>query len=439
MSNRHIIVVGAGFAGLVAARELQTAGFDVEIVEARDRIGGRAWTDERMGHPLEMGATWVHWMQPHVWSEITRYQQTIYPSPFTDEAYWVTGGEVKTGTEAEIDRIMERPMQAIFDGAREFFPNPHDPLAVLTDGPDEVRERFVAADHDSVLDILRKGSFTQEEMDLCASYWAAGYIGDPDQGSSLMAKQWIALSDFRQSLMDDQTLRFKLTDGMKGIYSNIARDLSCPIRLQTPVTGISHGPSSASVTLEGGETISCDAVVVTVPVGALGHIDFEPALPVEIRRTIDQKWNSTGCKIWIKVKGHHNIFGYAPAPAKGAMLRSEYFLPDGDTICVCFGPQHARVDLDDPRSGQEIIDQWRPDLEVVDCTGHDWVADRWSGQAWATLKKGQFTDGWHHFRETGTRLRFAGADWARGWRGVVVDGAIEMGLSTSRELIRELS
>jgi len=97
------------------------------------------------------------------------------------------------------------------------------------------------------------------------------------------------------------------------------------------------------------------------------------------------------------------------------------------------------VDLEDPATGQAILDQWRPDLRVLDCTGHDWVADRWSGQAWATLRKGQFTDGWHHFRETGTRLRFSGADWARGWRGVVVDGAIEMGVETAHRLIRELS
>lgn len=442
MSNPHIVVVGAGFSGLVAARELQTVGFDVDVVEARDRVGGRAWTDERMGHTLEMGATWVHWMQPHVWSEITRYDQGIYPSPFADQAYWVTGGEVRSGTEEDIDGLMTRAMSTIFEGSREFFPNPHDPLHVLSDdfaGPDEVRERFLAADRTSVLDILREGDFTQEEIDLCDSYWSAGYIGDPNRGSSLMAKQWAALSDHRQSLMDDQTLRFKLTNGMKGIYQNIADDLSCPVRMNTPVSAIRHNESGATVTLENEETISCDAVIVTVPVGALGNIDFEPALPAGMRSVLEEKWNSTGFKMWIKIKGHHNIFGYAPTPSTGALLRSEYFLPDGDTICVCFGSQHDRVELGDPESGQRIVDQWRPDLEVVDCTGHDWVADTWSGQAWATLKKGQFTHGWHHFRETGTRLRFAGADWAKGWRGVVVDGAIEMGLSTSRRLIRELA
>ena len=89
---RTVIVVGAGFSGLVAARELEAAGVDVTVFEARDRIGGRAWTHERLGgHALEMGATWVHWMQPFVWTEITRYGQEIYPSPDIDQAYWVSG------------------------------------------------------------------------------------------------------------------------------------------------------------------------------------------------------------------------------------------------------------------------------------------------------------------------------------------------------------
>lgn len=81
MNTKHVVVVGAGFAGLMAARELQSAGISVEIIEARDRIGGRAWTDERMGRPLEMGATWVHWYQANVWNEIMRYNQPIVASP----------------------------------------------------------------------------------------------------------------------------------------------------------------------------------------------------------------------------------------------------------------------------------------------------------------------------------------------------------------------
>lgn len=441
MSPKKVAIIGAGFAGLVTARELQTRGFDVEIFEARDRIGGRAWTDTRMGRPLELGATWVHWMQPHVWAEITRYNQSIYPSPSECDAYWVTDGKIVEGSEAEMDALLARPQAKIFEGSREFFPNPQDPLAILREdtGFDQAtKDAFIAADHQSVLDPLEDGDFTQEEKDLCNAYWAAGYIGDPTQGSSLMAKQWAALSDHRLSLMDEQTLRFKLTNGMQGIYNGIASDLSCPIHLETPVSKVNYTDTGATLTLANGKTVEADAVVVTAPLGALTTIDFSPALPGKIPSLTEAKWNSTGCKIWIKIKGHHKIIGYAPTPAKITVFRSEFFMDDGTTICVGFGPDHTQVKLYSIEDAQEIVNQWRPDLEVVDCTGHDWVDDQWSGQAWATLKKGQFTEGWHFFEDIPGRLYFAGSDYARGWRGVVVDGAIETGYRTARAVIDDL-
>lgn len=439
--SKHVVIVGAGFAGLVAARELQMKGIDYQILEARDRIGGRAWTDERMGRPLEIGATWVHWFQPHIWSEITRYGQDIVASPHTDEARWLADGEIVVATEEEMDRRLARPMAEIFKNSDEYFPNPYNPLWVLSDdfdGPAEIREQFIKDDQRSVLDVLREGDFTQEEIDLANAYWSAGYIGNPETTSVLMAKQWVALSDHRLSLLDAQTLRYKLVNGMQGLYNGIAGDLTGPIRLQTVVTKIDHDTEGAKVHLESGEIIEADSVIVTVPVGALGNIEFNPALPATITKTIEDKWNSTGCKIWIKVKGRHNVFGYAPSPAKISVMRSEYFMDDDTTILVGFGSDHDAVNLSNIEDAQAIVNQWFDDLEVVDCTGHDWVADKWSGQAWASLRQGQFTEGWHHFRESTSRLHFAGADWARGWRGVVVDGALETGVETARKVIHEL-
>ena len=67
-ADADVVVIGAGFAGLVAARELGRAGLDVIVLEARDRVGGRTWTDRRLGHDLELGGTWMHWVQPHAWA-----------------------------------------------------------------------------------------------------------------------------------------------------------------------------------------------------------------------------------------------------------------------------------------------------------------------------------------------------------------------------------
>ncbi|MDN5795611.1 MAG: FAD-dependent oxidoreductase [Intrasporangium sp.] len=440
MTNK-VLVVGAGFAGLIAARELRAAGSEVEIFEARDRIGGRAWTEQRMGYTLELGATWVHWMQPFVWSEIVRYGQTIYPSPEYERAYWLGGGVLHEGAEDDLDATLQRPQAKIFEGSAEFFPYPHDPLYVLSPdyaGPADVPGRFRAADQGSVLDALRDGTFSQEEIDVCDAYWAAGYNGDPATASPLMAKHWAALSDHRLSLLDEQTLKFKLTDGMRGLYEAIAADLRCPIHLSTPVSRVEHGQDGARITLEDGSVREADAVIVTVPIGALGQVEFAPELPRPMRRVVDERTNSTGFKIWIKIEGHHSFIATAPGQSPIAMTKSEYFLDDGTTILVGFGPDHTKINLQDTAQVQQILRQWRPDLTVVDCDGHDWCADPWSGETWATVKSGQFTDGWHHFHNTDSRLYFAGADFAKGWNGVVVDGAIEMGITAARRVLREL-
>src|SRR5512143_732869 len=61
MSDPDVIVIGAGSAGLAAARTLMARGFAVQAIEARNRTGGRAWTDTaRYGVPVDLGCAWLH-------------------------------------------------------------------------------------------------------------------------------------------------------------------------------------------------------------------------------------------------------------------------------------------------------------------------------------------------------------------------------------------
>ena len=67
-----VVIVGGGFAGVTAARECALRGRDVVLLEARDRLGGRTWSADWDGHAIELGGAWVHWHQPHTFSELTR-------------------------------------------------------------------------------------------------------------------------------------------------------------------------------------------------------------------------------------------------------------------------------------------------------------------------------------------------------------------------------
>jgi monoamine oxidase len=74
-SDFEVVIIGAGAAGIAAGRKLEDAGIDVLLVEARERLGGRAWTvDAVSGAPLDLGCGWLHSADRNPWREIAEAQ-----------------------------------------------------------------------------------------------------------------------------------------------------------------------------------------------------------------------------------------------------------------------------------------------------------------------------------------------------------------------------
>lgn len=74
----------------------KNTGLRVLLVEARDRVGGRSWSTDLGGYPFEMGGTWVHWGQPHVWREISRYRMRLELEPSFDFSRGVNRFHLRT-------------------------------------------------------------------------------------------------------------------------------------------------------------------------------------------------------------------------------------------------------------------------------------------------------------------------------------------------------
>ena len=70
--DTDVIVVGAGAAGLSAAKELRRLGKRFVVVEARDRVGGRVFTDKSLGAGFDAGAVYIHWAERNPWREIAQ-------------------------------------------------------------------------------------------------------------------------------------------------------------------------------------------------------------------------------------------------------------------------------------------------------------------------------------------------------------------------------
>lgn len=134
-----VIVIGAGFAGLIAARDLSRKyNLNVLLIEARDRIGGRTWTAKVLGEDLEMGGTWVHWAQPHLYAELHRYglHRNLKTSAGTSVpislSFTPASGAVEEVSILDCGSALERVAERVFsiDGldSRALMPYPHDPL-----------------------------------------------------------------------------------------------------------------------------------------------------------------------------------------------------------------------------------------------------------------------------------------------------------------------
>src|SRR3712207_2079866 len=116
--ERGVVVVGAGLAGLTTARELCKAGRGVLVLEGRDRLGGRAFTSQFAGIEVELGGMSVHWFQPHVFAEMTRYGIPYEVPPEPTRFSYLSQGRVYESTPADLFPRMNDLFERLFPDAR---------------------------------------------------------------------------------------------------------------------------------------------------------------------------------------------------------------------------------------------------------------------------------------------------------------------------------
>lgn len=242
-----VAVIGAGGAGITAAKQLSAAGYKVVLLEARDRIGGRAFTDSSsVGVPWDRGCSWLHSSEVNPWAGYAR----------------------ANGFEVFADNHPTR----VFDGEKAMGAAELTGLGALRDRMDAELE---AAGRRG-LDIPAEEAFTlatrqDEWYPLAASGLTAWEGVEPSNFS--------ALDSFHYVERGDDLL---IPKGYGNLLAHYARGVE--VRLRSPVSRLRWGSRGVALDTPGG-TLSARVAVVAVPSATIaqGLLVFSPWLPVDVQ------------------------------------------------------------------------------------------------------------------------------------------------------------
>lgn len=426
-SDRHdadVIVVGGGFAGVAAAREAAWQGRRTILLEARERLGGRTWTETFAGERIELGGTWVHWFQPHLWTEITRYAQAIYETPQpTTYKVW-EDGELRTLDAEEAWPRLVALWGRYMDGIRETLERPYDPL-LHSDAIDAI-DRLSMADRVKALELSRA------DEDWIAPYLAAMAGSSLEAGSYVTMARQYAAGGYDLRLFFDAENRYALVGGTRSLVEAMAADAPVDVRLGVPVSGVAFEGDGVVVTQRDGTRLRAAAAVVAVPSNVWSTLDFSPELPPAHREIAQQGVGASDCyKVWARIRGPRE-----PMYVQGMGLHpfTVFFtgriLDDGQML-IGFG-WDPDVDVEDHARMKAAFEAVVPGGEVVATKGQHWQRDEFSLGGWPHMKPGQLTRYGAELQRSHGPVSFATSDiTVGGWHGFI-DGAIESGLRAGR-------
>ncbi len=402
-------MVGAGLAGLACAWTLHREGHDVVVLEARDRVGGRTWSEVLPnGVVVERGGEWVDADQQTIRWFCAELGLPLVPHGVRFHRRRVGGRVAPLGE-----------LEATLDAVERAIPEHGDV---------------------TLADAFASGLGPGYTTDPAFLRIATSTAGDPSRASAR----------FHVTRADSARIEgaARVLGGNQRICRALAEELGDRVRLGTPVAAVAGdaagaagaaGDDRARLTTAAGEEMAVDRLAVAVPLAVLDEIAFEDGFPEQWRAGLDGLATGTAAKLSVPC---------APAAPDGVQHPTSTWWAwnsldasgDASVAAVsCFaGGEAARASLDVAAGADTwlaAVTALRPDLDLRgDALLTDWSREQWTSGGYSYVLAGRRADADRALRGTAGPLVLAGEHTAGVGSGTM-DGALASGVRAARVLL----
>ncbi|KIW11211.1 hypothetical protein PV08_10511 [Exophiala spinifera] len=448
MTEYDVIVVGAGYAGLSAAKTLKEAGKSVVVLEARNRIGGRVWTKSfDDGSYEDYGGMFLGVQQPLMYGLASEFGVHTFDVPEGKSVFYYKGKARKYS--GLIPPLAPWALVDVGLLVRKF-----ESMARVVDlekpwNTPNARE----LDQITVEDFMRRQCWTSAGKDVFRVAVELVWGTVPSQ-ISLLHALWYCKAGISLTVLgsiDNGAQQQLALGGGQAIANKIHELLGASVRLEEPVTHVDQTNDQAVTVRTRNATYTGKRVIFAIPPPLLLKVEFEPQLPVQ----------KTQLLMRMPMGAYWKIFAVYPRPFwHGSGLRGEGVSPDGIAALINDVSQEDRsrgmlmafvvgtkaykfAAMDEKTRREAVLEQLKAcygeqAASPVKMSIHSMMNEPWSsGCPVASVAPGMWTSLGEWVRKPIDRLYWAGTETATSWSGYM-EGAVQSGQRAAKEVLLSL-
>lgn len=450
MADVDCCVVGAGFAGLTAALRLKQAGRSVALLEARDRVGGRTFTEVLPdGTWIDRGGAWVGPGQDRIKALMVEYGVAEYKEYVDGDAMMVVGGKQHRYAGTIPWAMSPWAMANLGAGLLEVELMCR---SIPFEAPWEAK-KAVEWDRISLGEWINRHMRSRQAREMLDMALAGIYTSAGSEVSLLWALHQMGSGGGPLFVISSKggAQDARVCGGMGAVYGPIAAELGDALYLSRPVHLIAQDDGGVTVHAAG-MTVRARQAIVAVPLAVASQIVYEPMLPVD-RMFLHQRMPS-GAVVKISVVYDtafwraDGLCGQSAAPGSPATLTIDACTDTGVPGIMCViteGPAARRLGRLDAAERRavvlgELVDRFGPRAATpVSYHEQNWTVDRYSGGGMIShAPPGVLTEFGHALRIPCGRVHWAGTESSAimcGW----IDGAVRSGERAAAEVLAAYS